>query len=373
MFRVAVIMGKMHSGGKKNLVMEYYRHIDRSEVQFDFICDSDSNSIPKEEIEELGGRVYVIEPYQHIFKNMSQIYHICKKNHYPIIHGYNGTMNVFSLCAGKQAGVPVRINESISMAHAGDKKTALKNILKAFSHCFTTNYMANGEMCGIWQFGQKAFDEGKIKVFKSVIDADKNAFDPGLRDKTRKEYGIEDNIVIGHIGRLTAQKNTLFIIDIFNEIVKKEPKARLIVIGYGELEKPMLQKIKDYEIEDHVIYLGRTEDIRKFYNAFDCFLLPSLYEGVPVVGIESECCGLPMFFSTEISRESSPCDDLGHFIDLKEDTSFWADEIIKYTKQNMHIRRNHSKEIKENGFDSFTEAPKLLNFYCSILPNQENV
>jgi glycosyltransferase involved in cell wall biosynthesis len=218
-------------------------------------------------------------------------------------------------------------------------------------------------MCGIWQFGQKAFDEGKIKIFKSVIDADKNAFDPQLREKTRKEYGIENNIVIGHIGRLTAQKNTLFVIDIFNEVVKKEPKAKLIVIGYGELEKPMLQKIKDFGIEDQVIYLGRTEDIRKFYNAFDCFLLPSLYEGVPVVGIESECCGLPIFFSTEISRESSPCDDLGHFIGLNESPEKWAQIVISETKKNMIIRSDRSAEIIGAGFDSSHQAHDLLEYY----------
>lgn len=208
MIRVAVVMGKMHSGGKKNLVMEYYRHIDRSQVQFDFICDSDSNSIPTKEIESLGGKVYVITPYQKIFKNMAEIYHICKSGHYPIIHCYNGTMNVFSLFAGKLAGVPIRINESISMAHTGDKKTILKNILKPMSHMFATHYMANGEECGIWQFGKRSYDAGKVKIFKTVINADKNAYNPEVREKTRKENGVEDNIVIGHIGRLTAQKNT---------------------------------------------------------------------------------------------------------------------------------------------------------------------
>ena len=126
MERIAVVMGKMHSGGKKNLVMEYYRHIDKTHIQFDFICDSDSNAIPEEEIKELGGRVYVITPYQNIFKNIIEIRNICKKNRYKIIHGYNGTMNVFAMFAGWSAGVPIRINESISMSHSADKKTILK-------------------------------------------------------------------------------------------------------------------------------------------------------------------------------------------------------------------------------------------------------
>ena len=126
MIRVAIVVGKMNSGGKKNLIMEYYRHIEREKFQFDFICDADSEAIPEEEIEKLGGHIYKIRPYQHIFGNMADIYTLCKKNRYPIIHAYNSTMNVFPMFIAKMAGVPVRISESLSMAHEGDWKTPLK-------------------------------------------------------------------------------------------------------------------------------------------------------------------------------------------------------------------------------------------------------
>lgn len=366
MIRVAVVMGKMHSGGKKNLVMEYYRHIDRSKVQFDFICDEDSNGIPKEEIERLGGRVYIIEPYQHLFKNMRQMYRICKENKYPIIHGYNNTLNIFPMFVGKMAGIPVRINESISMgSSSGDWKNYFKNILKPFSHLFATDYMANGEVCGRWQFGDKLFDEGKVTVFKTVIDTEKHQYDSELRRKTREELGINDNLVIGHIGRLTEQKNTLFLIDIFNEIQKKRPEARLLLVGDGNLREKMLQKIKDYGIQDKVIYLGTTEDIHKLYNAMDCFLLPSLYEGLPVVGVEAECTGLPMFFSTAVPEESSPCEDLGFFIGLDRSAAEWAEEVIKETEKLEKNRTSRVEDIKRAGFDSTTEAGKLQKFYSS--------
>lgn len=126
MIRVAVIMGKMDSGGKKNLVMEYYRHIDRDKVQFDFICDSDSQAIPDEEILSLGGRVYRIAPYQHIIRNMLDIRKLCIDNQYPVMHAYNSTMNVFPMYVAKMTGVPVRISESLSMAHEGEFKTVIK-------------------------------------------------------------------------------------------------------------------------------------------------------------------------------------------------------------------------------------------------------
>ena len=369
MERIAVIMGKMHSGGKKNLVMEYYRHIDRSKIQFDFICDEDSNAIPKDEIEELGGRVYVIAPYQQIFKNMTQMRKICKENKYKIIHAYNGTMNLFPMFVGWSCGIPIRISESISMAHKSDKKTILKNMLKPFSKLFATHYMANGEVCGRWQFGDKAFDEGKVKVFKTVINTDERMYDPRIRKNTREEFGIDDKVVIGHIGRLTEQKNTLFIIDIFYEILKREPRAVLLIIGDGDLRDSMLSRIEKYGIRNNVLYLGRREDILQFYNAMDCFLLPSLYEGLPVVGVEAECSGLPILFSSEIPIESSACDDIGIFVDLDNSAEKWAEIALKCIKSN--VRKDRSSEIRDAGFDSTTEAQKLEEYYEQICSNME--
>ena len=123
----------------------------------------------------------------------------------------------------------------------------------------------------------------------------------------------------------------------------------------------MLSRIKDYHIEDKVLYLGRREDIKQFYNAMDCFLLPSLYEGLPVVGVEAECCGLPIFFSTEIPEESSPCNDLGVFVGLDRSPAEWARMILD--KVNEVERKDHSNEVRMAGFDSVTEAGKLMKYY----------
>lgn len=367
MERIAVIMGKMHSGGKKSLVMEYYRNIDKSKIQFDFICDSDSNSIPKEEIEELGGRVYLIPPYIKIFSNMRALKKICKENKYKIMHSYNGTMNIFSMFIGWCCRIPIRINESISMGHKSDKKNILKMILKPFSKCFSTHYMSNGIECGKWQFGTKTYEAGKVTIFKSVIDTEVNKYNPELRYRTRKEYEIDDSIVLGHIGRLTEQKNTLFLIDIFNEVLKLERRAKLLIIGDGNLKDKMLEKIDLYGIAENIIYLGRREDIPQFYNAMDAFILPSLYEGVPVVGIEAENCGLPIFFSTEVARESSPCKELGFFIELDKGPEYWANQIIDITNKNIKNRYGREKIITKCGFNSKEEGKKLLDYYNSLL------
>lgn len=370
MVRIAIVGGKIDSGGKKNLIMEYYRHIDRNKVQFDFICDSDSQAIPREEIESLGGRVYEIRPYQNIIGNMVDIYKLCRKNRYPVMHAYNSTMNLFPMFIAKIAGVPVRISESLSMAHEGDWKTKIKKILRPMSKWFANYYMSCGDDCGRWQFGDKLFDAGKVDVFKTVINTEFNAFNPELRDKTRKEFGWEDKIVIGHIGRFTPQKNSVHLIEIFSAVAKKEPKAVLCLIGDGELKEEMMAKIDELGIKGQVNYLGRREDIQQFYNAMDMFLLPSLYEGLPVVGLEAESCGLPMFFSTEVTREANAC-ELGHFIDLAENETVWADEILKAVRENMPKRRSHAKEVAEAGFDSASEAMRMQRYYFTAMKEQK--
>ena len=368
--RVAIVGGKIDSGGKKNLIMEYYRHVNRNEVQFDFICDSDSQAIPYEEIESLGGRVFEVAPYQNIFKNMADMRRLFKENKYPVVHAYNSTMNLFPMFVAKLCGVRVRISESISMAHEGDWKTIIKKILRPMSKLFANYYMSCGDDCGRWQFGDKLFDEGKVDVFKTVINTEFNAFKLELREKTRKEFGWEDKIVIGHIGRFTAQKNSVHLLEIFAAIAKKEPKAVMCLIGDGELKEDMMNKIKELGIESQVDYLGRREDIQQFYNAMDCFLLPSLYEGLPVVGLEAESCGLPMFFSTEVTREANAC-ELGHFISLSESVDVWADEILKAVKENMPNRRSHAKEVADAGFDSASEAMRMQKYYFDAIKREE--
>ena len=215
---------------------------------------------------------------------------------------------------------------------------------------------------------------GLFDKFKGVFKKEEkelvDSYDKGL-EKTRKEFGWEDKIVIGHIGRFTPQKNSVHLIEIFAAIAKKEPKAVMCLIGDGELKADMMNKVKELGIESQVDYLGRREDIQQFYNAMDCFLLPSLYEGLPVVGLEAESCGLPMFFSTEVTREANAC-ELGHFIALSESEEVWAEEILRAAKENMPIRRSHAKEVAEAGFDSASEAMRMQKYYMEAINGTRN-
>ena len=362
MIRIAIIAGVLHSGGKRSLIMEYFRNINRSKIQFDFICDSNSNGIPFEEIESLGGKVYIVPPYKHIIAHLKQTYRILKANKYPVVHAFDNTLNLFPMMLARMAGVKVRISESISKGDKNEKKTLVKLILRPFSHLFANHYMANSVDCGIWQFGKGAYDMGKVDIFKTVINAEDNAFNQELRDATRKIYGWKDKTVYGFIGRYVPQKNPLFLIDIFNEIRKIQDNAILVMIGFGELEEEIMRKVKSYEIEDKVVNLGRRDDIKQFYSSFDTFLLPSLYEGMPVVGIEAQCAGLPTFFSKNITEETT-ASEFAHYIDLAQPAENWAKYIVE-TMNNQGVDRNKAyRQIITAGFDSRNEALRLQQYY----------
>lgn len=369
MIKVAYILGKLHSGGKKSLVMEYYRHMDTDKVRVDFICDSDSNSIPEEEINVLGGKVYRVTPYEHIFQNMREMKQIFEKEKYDVVHAWNSMMNLFPLIVAKQAGVKVRINESLSMANKHEMKTIIKYALRPFSSIAANYYMSCGVDSGVFQFGRKAYDEGMIAIFKTVINTEAYAYNPELRDITRQKFGWEDKHIYGFIGRYMPQKNPMFLIDVFNEIQKIDSKAHLILIGFGGMEKTMMDKVAAFGISEKVENLGRREDIKQFYNAFDCFLLPSLYEGLPVVGLESQSCGLPVFFSTEITPEAKAC-EMASFISLKTPVLEWARQIVEIVEQNAPVRKSYAAEVAQAGFDSKSEALRLQKFYFDAIKEQ---
>ena len=370
MIRVAISVNKCDSGGQKSLVMAYMRNFDRKRVMFDLIVDADSNSIPYEEMRELGGGLYVIPPYQKIAAHMKSLYNLFKDKKYDVLYAANNTMNLFPLCVAYYSGIKVRVSESLTMASPLEKKkTMMKNILERFSHLYCNYYMANGKDCGIYQFGQNAYDKGKIKIFLSPVEAKKNTFDATLRDLTRRNFGWDGKVVYGHIARFEKQKNPLFLIDIMNEISKRQDNSCFVIIGAGSMEQQMKDRIAGYGLNERMCWLGRREDIRQFYNAFDAFLLPSLYEGLPVVGVESQAAGLPVFFSEEVTREASVA-ELGHFISLTKSAAEWADIIIEETAESMPLRRGRENDLIKAGFDAVSETARLTEFFENAVEEQ---
>ena len=275
--------------------------------------------------------------------HLNATYKILRDNKYGIVHAFDNTLNVFPMFLAKLAGVKVRISESISKGNKNEKKSLVKYVLRPFSHLFANYYMANSIDCGVWQFGRKSYDDGKVDIFKSIIDVNKNKFDKSIRDKVRKDFGLNGKIVYGFIGRYVAQKNPLFLIDIFNAISIKQDNAFLVLIGFGDMEREMMDKVSLLGISDRVINLGRREDIALFYNAFDAFLLPSLYEGLPLVVIEWQISGLPCIISDSITKECA-ITSLVKFESIKESPTVWVDDIEKLTIQDRSENKDKIKK-----------------------------
>lgn len=242
--RVAEVIGKYKGGGVESFTINYYKNIDRTKVQFDFIFDSDSKDIPIDEIEKLGGKVILIPPYQHPFKYHKELKEVLRTGNYKIVHSHINTLSVFSLYAAKKVGVPIRIAHSHATTN---KKEFIRNLVKLllrpFNKMLATNYACCSESAGRWMFGNKNYDEKKVVKINNAIEVDKFIYNKKIRDEYRKKLGIKENqIVIGHVGRMVKTKNHSFLINVFFKICSNKD-AILLLIGQGPLEVKLKQQV----------------------------------------------------------------------------------------------------------------------------------
>lgn len=360
--RVLQIIGIVCGGGVEAVIMNYYRHIDRSKVQFDFVVDGYEKTILDDEIESLGGKVYHVEPYKkNIFRYMSQIYHIVRDNHYDIVHSNMNTLSVFSLFPAWLAGAHQRIlhNHSTAVRSEG-MRSVMKTILRPFAPLFANRYAACSKLAGDWMYGKKMMASGKVTVINNAIDLNEYAFSPELRQQYRQKLNISDDaFVIGHVGRFMYQKNHAFLIDAFREVARKNPKAILMLVGDGELRPEIEKKVQSYGLAEKVRFLGLRKDVKALYNCMDVFVLPSWYEGLPVVSIEAQANGLVCFFSSNVTQESKILSST-KFFSLDSAPEMIGDMILQEKRLN---NRFIFKAMKEAGFDINLESRALLRYY----------
>ena len=362
--RIAQIMGKWLGGGVEAVVMNYYRHINRNKIQFDFICDNDSTNIPYEEIESLGGKVILIPPYQKVFEYQKQLKKVLTEGKYQIVHSHINALSVFPLKAAKEVGVEVRIAHSHSTTNKVEwKKNMVKNLLKPFSKVYPTHYFACTEHAGRWLFGDKKFEKGEVFILNNAIDVSKFKYNPEIRTLKRAELGIEeDTLVIGHIGRFVQQKNHHFVIDVFNEVYKKNKKSLLVLIGQGPLVDEIKNKVRELNLVDAVRFLGQQDDVHEWYQAFDSFLFPSLYEGLGIVAIEAQCAGCYCLASTEVPQVAKVTKNL-EFVNLNQAPKDWANYLLQ---PGVAVKVQKCElEVAEKGYDIKKEVTKIERFYLT--------
>lgn len=364
--RVLHVVTQMDRAGMESRVMDIYRNIDKSILQFDFLTHYEGTGDYDEEIKRLGGRIYKVcknSPIK-LYKNNKQIRKILHENpEYKIIHSHLNAFSTFPLLAGKMSNVQIRIAHSRTAGSVKDWKLIFREVSKFFLKSQCTHMFACSKLAGNWLFGKSAMETSKVKIINNAIDAENYVYDEEIRKNIRSNLGLNNKFVIGHVGRFAKPKNHEFLIDIFFEITKLKNDAVLVLVGVGELMGSIKNKVNSLGIGEKVMFLGKRDDVQNILQAIDIFVFPSIYEGLPGAVVEAQASGLKCIISDSISNEVA-FTDLVNVISIDNPPIVWAQEIISNSN---YKRRNTYDEVRKNGFDVKTVADYLTEFYISTL------
>lgn len=366
---VLVLDTVMDRGGAEAMIMNYMRNVNREIIQFDFLTNREYRAAYEEEIESLGGKVYHMCPmYPGKFRQYKREMKEFLNNHpeYQIIHSNLEERSYLPLKVAKKMGVKIRISHSHNRPLGINPKLFVRYYFRFMLKYYNTHMFACGTEAGDWLYGKKNRD--KVIVMNNAIDARQYAYNPDIAKKVRKELGLGNEKVIGHVGRFFPQKNHSFLIDIFKTIHEKDPDTVLVLVGGGEKDDALKNQIKEKTdrlgLTGYVKFLGVREDVERIMQSFDVFLLPSLFEGLPVTMIEAQAAGLPCVISDKVPIQ---CDITGNVdvVALNDSTEKWAEVVLdkayNFTKSDTY------NKIADAGFDVKKQAKWLENFYKEAL------
>jgi glycosyltransferase involved in cell wall biosynthesis len=358
----------MNRGGLETMLMNYYRKMDRSKIQFDFMVNRNERGDYDDEIESMGGRIYrfpAIRPgnYKKYFIMLDEFF---KKNkEYKVVHAHINENSAFVLKAAKKANVPCRISHSHLAGLPIDYKYPFRLFARMNLNNNANHFFACSDEAGEWLFGKEVAASKKINVFKNAIDCHEFAFNKLRRIKLRKKLNLENKLVIGHVGRFNPQKNHKFLIEVFNEIYKRNKDAVLLLVGTGDLMKDCAKMVEKLNLLNSVKFLGLRSDVSDLMQAMDVFLFPSVYEGLGVVLIEAQASGLKCITSTGTPDEANVT-GLVDYLSLDLSAENWAEHLLKCSFE----RKSNLELINVKGYDVGTNAQWLTEFYFS---SQNNV
>lgn len=363
MIRVLHMIGSLNIGGSQAMVMNLYRNIDRSRIQFDFIIDRPNELYYANEITKLGGKIYTLPVFNG--KNICEVKNSWKMffekhKEYKILHSHVRSYASIYLPIAKKYGLKTIIH-SHSTSNGKGIKSYVKRVMQYPLRFQADYFMGCSELAGKWLFGSRITESNKYHMIQNAIDTEEYLVNPEIRQRYRKELDLDENIVYGHVGRFHESKNHMFLLDVFQGIHILQPESKLILVGDGELRSGIEKKIQELNLGDSVILMGNRNDVYKILMAFDCFLFPSRWEGLPVTVVEAQASGLHCLISDTITKDVN-ISELVSYLPIDCGVDMWIKTAIDISKKRINVR----DKIIKSGFDVSQTTLWITEFYRKL-------
>jgi glycosyltransferase involved in cell wall biosynthesis len=367
--------GSKEYGGVSSILFNIFQKIDKGKFMFDFLTpEFTTYNLRRTDIESMGGQIFDFEitdkKFKKLFKTVKNIKRFISNNHYDIVHINSGSF-IFNLVVSVGIKLSKKNPKIIVHSHNSlEDKVTLKsiviNLLKPLLLLSSDYQIACSLKAAESMYPKKYLDN--VHIFLNAVDLNRFKFDMQLRDSIRNKMGLNgDNILVGNIGRLSYQKNQLFLLKIFKEVVDINPNFKLVILGKGPEYENLTNYIKENELQSHVYLVDETNNVNAYYSAFDLFVLPSRFEGLPLVGIEAQAMGLKIVASDAITKEVKITPNVD-FVSLN-DRNKWINSILN-SKINSN-RTSNKDELKKSGYMIDDVVKKYEEFYLNILRKEK--
>lgn len=368
--RLLYILPEIDGGGVGSVAYNYVKNLPLNEYCIDFIVfKAESNQLWHKELVDIGVNIYYVTPRtESLTKHFKEINEFMKMRKYDIVHAHMSEWSAIYCYIAWKNSVKVRIGHShVAGSLYSKRKQIILKIMNLIFDRFCNQYFACGKEAAKYLWRKKIIKENKVYIMNNAVSVGKFGYNKKVSVKLKEKYNINNNLVFGHVGRFNEQKNHKFLINLFNEINKIYENSVLILIGDGELKNDIQKQITSLQLQEKVIVLGKRNDIYDWLNVFDLLMLPSLYEGLPVIGIEAQMNGLPILSSLGVTEEVMILKE-SFRISLNENMDVWRDKSIELALQKKD-RINAQKIMKKCGYEISQEAHKLSEFYKHTLEN----
>lgn len=362
--RVLQVLGTTNLGGAESRIMDLYRHLDRTCIQFDFLVHTEKKGYFDDEIEALGGHIYHLPAYRVInhFSYRRACKHFFLLHHdYIAVHGHITSTASIYLPIAKKFKIPLTIAHARSAGVDKGPKGTITKWLRYFLYKKTDVMLSCSDLAAVAVYGQKRVDDNQVIVLPNAINT--SDFSPNLekRREIREKYNLTDKFVVGHVGRFHYAKNHEFLLEVFLEILKQKSNARLMLLGDGSLREMIEKKAESEGIKDKILFLGNQTPVAPFYQAMDVFIFPSRFEGMPGTVVEAQAAGLPCLISDTITREVKAT-DLVSFYSLNDEPLVWAKAAI--TKADCK-KDSDVLLLRTSKYDVNSQVKKYEAFYLT--------